>query len=760
MKRDHKAYYRAICTTGVLWMVLVLQTVNISLAQDSEPTKEQTLEDVRNDIQVKQSRLKEEIKTTEAAINKKEGAPTQKPLSLLEKKLEMLKQMDLIYDQQLLQVKQSLDVKQTLEQLQNELTDLESQGIATEPPYPFLFLDELKEKQIVLENQTATYSETVKTAEASLQAAKNELETKEKNYRSIKEEVEAKDANLSASTDLVLAKLSIRLAKEEVGLRRYGLAIERLKGKTHQLRLEILRKKISLVEPMVQFAEKDLEKQIVEIERSEIKLNKDLEKAKTNEELTHSNWVDVKKELTKDLSPGQAEEKQRDAQQWKTWNETHHLEIELLSQSLAYKSDIKKIWQDRYDLFHKKESLDLAGLGKEIKQAEDKLKREEQLLKLRQKECQNDILSLGNQLDAAKESSRPTRSLNEQIEALKTQKKLFNEGLVTIQSAQREYRKLKNEVAARKKQTSIQDWLTNLSVVAGRVWDYEITSIEDDPITVGKILLGFLLLVVGFYVSNYLTAKMGKQLVARISLDQAAAFAFQRIGHYLLLVLIVLFVLSLVRIPLTFFTVIGGALAIGVGFGSQNIVNNFLSGLILMVERPIRIGDIVEAEHVLGTVEWLGARSTRIKTFDNLRLVVPNSTLLQNKFINWSLSDDIVRREIKVGVLYGSPVQKVDALLQQASAEHSLVEKYPKPVVLFDDFGDNALIFILLIWLRMSRTGKAQLYLKQVESQLRFRIDELFRENNITIAFPQRDVHLDTIKPLSVHVKYESVRKR
>lgn len=760
MKRDHKAFYRAICTTGVLWMVLVLQTVNISLAQDSEPTKEQTLEDVRNDIQVKQSRLKEEIKTTEAAINKKEGAPTQKPLSLLEKKLEMLKQMDLIYDQQLLQVKQSLDVKQTLEQLQNELTDLESQGIETEPPYPFLFLDELKEKQIVLENQTATYSETVKTAEASLQAAKNELETKEKNYRSIKEEVEAKDANLSASTDLVLAKLSIRLAKEEVGLRRYGLAIERLKGKTHQLRLEILRKKISLVEPMVQFAEKDLEKQIVEIERSEIKLNKDLEKAKTNEELTHSNWVDVKKELTKDLSPGQAEEKQRDAQQWKTWNETHHLEIELLSQSLAYKSDIKKIWQDRYDLFHKKESLDLAGLGKEIKQAEDKLKREEQLLKLRQKECQNDILSLGNQLDAAKESSRPTRSLNEQIEALKTQKKLFNEGLVTIQSAQREYRKLKNEVAARKKQTSIQDWLTNLSVVAGRVWDYEITSIEDDPITVGKILLGFLLLVVGFYVSNYLTAKMGKQLVARISLDQAAAFAFQRIGHYLLLVLIVLFVLSLVRIPLTFFTVIGGALAIGVGFGSQNIVNNFLSGLILMVERPIRIGDIVEAEHVLGTVEWLGARSTRIKTFDNLRLVVPNSTLLQNKFINWSLSDDIVRREIKVGVLYGSPVQKVDALLQQASAEHSLVEKYPKPVVLFDDFGDNALIFILLIWLRMSRTGKAQLYLKQVESQLRFRIDELFRENNITIAFPQRDVHLDTIKPLSVHVKYESVRKR
>jgi small-conductance mechanosensitive channel len=214
-------------------------------------------------------------------------------------------------------------------------------------------------------------------------------------------------------------------------------------------------------------------------------------------------------------------------------------------------------------------------------------------------------------------------------------------------------------------------------------------------------------------------------------------------------------VLNYVRIPLTFFTHIGGALAIGVGFGSQNIVNNFLSGLILMMERPIKIGDIVEVENVRGTVEWVGARSTRIKTFDNLRLVVPNSTLLQNKVINWSLSDDIVRREILVGVQYGSPVRKVESLLQQAASEHSVVEKYPKPIVLFDDFGDNALTFMVLIWIRMSRTGMAHLYISQVESDIRFRIDELFRQNDIVIAFPQRDVHIDTLKPLEVRVKQE-----
>ena len=123
--------------------------------------------------------------------------------------------------------------------------------------------------------------------------------------------------------------------------------------------------------------------------------------------------------------------------------------------------------------------------------------------------------------------------------------------------------------------------------------------------------------------------------------------------------------------------------------------------------------------------------------------------------INWSLTDDIVRREIVAGVIYGSPVRTVENLLKQAAEEHSLVEEYPKPLVLFEDFGDNSLVFTLIIWINMTRTGRAQLYIRQVESDIRFRIDELFRENHIIIAFPQRDVHLDTHKPLEVRIKQE-----
>ncbi len=180
-----------------------------------------------------------------------------------------------------------------------------------------------------------------------------------------------------------------------------------------------------------------------------------------------------------------------------------------------------------------------------------------------------------------------------------------------------------------------------------------------------------------------------------------------------------------------------------------------MSGLILMLERPIKIGDIVEVEQVSGTVEWVGARSTRIKTFDNLRLVVPNSAILQNKIINWSLTDDIVRRTVTVGVMYGSPVRKVEQLLVQAADEQRLVERYPAPQVFFEEFGDSALIFELLIWVSLVRTGKSQSNLKRVESDIRFRIEELFREEGIVIAYPQRDLHIDSSKPIEVKLKQE-----
>jgi len=279
-------------------------------------------------------------------------------------------------------------------------------------------------------------------------------------------------------------------------------------------------------------------------------------------------------------------------------------------------------------------------------------------------------------------------------------------------------------------------------------WQLTLFSLEGHRIELGNVILGLILLYPGVRFSRYLAEEFHSIFLARLALDPASQNLLTILVRYLLVTIVSLFVLTMVGIPLTAFTVIGGALAIGVGLGSQNLVNNFLSGLVLMIERPLKINDVVEVEGKRGIVEHIGGRSTRIKTSDNLRLVMPNSKLLENTVINWSLIDNHIRREIKVGVAYGSDVELAAKLIRQAMAEHPQVEKQPEPIVLFEEFGDNALNFRGLFWTQFQQAIRPRI----TESEIRFRLYALFNENGIVVAFPQRDVHLDSSKPVEVRV--------
>ncbi len=279
------------------------------------------------------------------------------------------------------------------------------------------------------------------------------------------------------------------------------------------------------------------------------------------------------------------------------------------------------------------------------------------------------------------------------------------------------------------------------------IWRFQLTAVDDRPITVGKIILGVLLLVVGFWMSRALSRSLGKRLFRKV-INENAAVAFESLAFYVFVVIFAMLALELVNVPLTIFTLLGGALAIGIGFGSQNLMNNFISGLIIMAERPIRIGDLIQLGDLYGTVVAIGTRSTRVRTGTNVDIIVPNSSFLQQNVINWTLGDDKVRTHITVGVVYGSPTETVRDLLLQPAAEHERVLKEPDPFVMFMDFGDNALIFEVHFWIRM----KTQLDRKRIESEIRFRIDALAREHHIVIAFPQRDLHLDTVKPLEIRL--------
>jgi small-conductance mechanosensitive channel len=277
-------------------------------------------------------------------------------------------------------------------------------------------------------------------------------------------------------------------------------------------------------------------------------------------------------------------------------------------------------------------------------------------------------------------------------------------------------------------------------------WHYPLFRLSSGiELTVSQVVLTLLVVVLGLVFSWYLKRLLGRQL-QKANVDPNAALIIQRIFFYTVLILLFITALGMLRIPVTALAFISGGVAIGVGFGAQAVINNLISGWILMSERPVRIGDFVEIDDNRGVVESIGNRSTRIRRVDGVHLLVPNSQMLERMVINWTLVDRKFRTSVRLGVAYGSPVRLVEKLLHQAVAEHEEVLPEPPPMVVFDEFGDSALIFEAVFWCQ----ARAERELRMIRSDIRFRIEELCREHGVVFAFPQRDVHLHAKLPLEV----------
>jgi small-conductance mechanosensitive channel len=270
------------------------------------------------------------------------------------------------------------------------------------------------------------------------------------------------------------------------------------------------------------------------------------------------------------------------------------------------------------------------------------------------------------------------------------------------------------------------------------ILSYSVITVSEQPISLGDILFIPLLIFIGLLLTKWLTQFISNRLTTKKT-DPNVIHLIQRIVYVLSITIIIISILDFMNVPIAAFAFLSGAIAIGFGFGAQNIINNFISGWILMWERPIRIGDFLEVEDTKGLVEEINTRSTRIKRVDGVHLLIPNSKLLENTVINWTLVDQFVRCSITVGVAYGSPAKKVAELIMQATVEQQEALKDPKPLVTFDDFGDNALMFQVTFWI----SSQAESGLRVAKSNVRFRLEELFEQHDIVVAYPQRDIHLD-----------------
>jgi small-conductance mechanosensitive channel len=302
-------------------------------------------------------------------------------------------------------------------------------------------------------------------------------------------------------------------------------------------------------------------------------------------------------------------------------------------------------------------------------------------------------------------------------------------------------------------------WIT-LRESARAVWNFELFAVEDSAVidgqtvatsrgvTVGKSIGALLLFLIGYGVMSRLARAFAQRLVAQ-GRDAARVRTVKRWVLAITAVALAMLTLNVARIPLHVFAFMGGALAIGVGFGTRTIINNLISGMIVLAERRIQIGDIVDVDGINGTVTNVDLRSTTVRSFDGLETMVPNSTLLENKVTNWTMSDRHVRRIVKVGVAYGTKMREAAELLEACARRHGNVLADPPPYVLFEDFGDNAQLLALHFWVELGPRVSAVM----VASDLRFMIDKQFAENGIVIAYPQRDVRLVAAAPLRVEIE-------
>lgn len=314
--------------------------------------------------------------------------------------------------------------------------------------------------------------------------------------------------------------------------------------------------------------------------------------------------------------------------------------------------------------------------------------------------------------------------------------------------------------SSRDLRTRVADAWSAVREAVRNVWNFELFAVEDSVVvdgqtvttsrgvTVGKSIGAIALYLVGFVVSLLVARRASSRAIAA-GFDARSVRTVRRWILSLIAVLLLLLTLNVARIPITVFAFLGGALAIGVGFGMQTMFKNFISGIIVLMERSVQIGDIVELEGgTSGTVTSIDLRSSTVLGGDGIETIVPNSVLLENKVKNWTHTDRKVRRVVRIGVAYGSPARDVADILEDCAKRHGLVLTDPKPQVNFEDFGTDALQFALYVWLDLTPKVSAT----DVLSDLRFMIEKRLRETGIVLAFPQRDVHLDSSRPLRIEV--------
>ncbi len=295
----------------------------------------------------------------------------------------------------------------------------------------------------------------------------------------------------------------------------------------------------------------------------------------------------------------------------------------------------------------------------------------------------------------------------------------------------------------------------SLKIYETMIIDEQLTSILNkvifhigkNPFTLKSLIVLVVSLIALYLITSIIRKILVKRVFPRYKIDIGKAESFATIIRYIIVIIGLMVIMKNSGIDISSFGILFGALGIGIGFGLQSISNNFISGIIILFERPVKIGDRIEVDGIAGNIVNISARATTILTNDNISIIIPNADIVNSKVINWSLNDNIVRFNYSVSVSYKEDPQCIKKILLEIVDECDAVLKDPPPNVLLEEFADSSLNFNLQVW-----TNEYSTQPKVLKSILYYTIFEKFRQLNIEIPFPQRDLHFisETEKPEKV----------
>lgn len=676
--------------------------------------------------------------------------PSAAPPQALATQLELFRYLELVYAQQQAAAGAAEELEAQRARQHDELSILRSSGPTEKPPYSFLLLDGLHEQLAREQTRQGGAEAELETAKRFLESVQRTYEDAERQRRAAKEAWEENKDPQGAEplkARLEAAEAYSQVVEEVRRLKTAEIENQKRKLALNGLRVTYLKEKAAAVAKEATFSPQDLTACLAEVKKQEDEITQQVDQAQANLQQAEQQWWQAKQQAERGNGDRTLLQEQLSA--WQQVQDAAKQELTLLNERLGDCVQLRSLWNDRYRIVNRTASAtDLPKWRQYWEEARERFNRSRESLDFRLQEARLDLAAQEKRLQPARQqraSSVPW--IERQVQAGQRLNQVLGEHLMWTEATLRLLNRTLAEIDAQLAPLSTRDWLASTWRVVKSCWQYELTAIDDQPITVGKVLIGFVLILTGYVLSRRISRWLGRRVLPRFGMNEGVSSALQTIAFYVMLAGLGFFTLDLLHIPVTIFTFLGGAIAIGIGFGSQNILNNFISGLILLAERPIRVGDLVQIDGLQGNVEQIGARSTRIKTGANVEIIVPNSKFLENNVTNWTLSDTLVRTSVCVGVAYGSPTREVARLLRQAVDAHPHVLRQPEPAVLFQSFGDNTLNFEVFFWICLRASSRSK-----VESEIRFAIDDLLREANIAIAFPQRDIHLDTARPLEIRV--------